>query len=351
MVEPNHPREAGKQLPWRRRRHPRGRLGQPPALGQIHTNQWPSIRGDSPPPPRKNELGEGRRARRGRGLRSALREMFLLPRGKGCRVSGLGDRGAGGRAGTRCARSGGRGRWSRVARTARGGVTGGRAARRPGREARAPPWEERGAAHQPLGGVPGSRSESPKAASLKPERRRGGSGEGSEAAGANFPEKQLRGPAGGRVTGLPAPRREDPPEATAAGDLSGLERGSESEGRTRASVRESWGRGPSPARARIPASPDAQQSSAPSCLLTRPPAVPQPPPPSGSVAAAQRPAPYAAAARCRRLHLLRLPGSSRGGRVTAPPPRQGGPPADGSRPSRARGAGWAGRGEAARGIV
>lgn len=126
-MEPNHPREAGRQLHWRRRRHPRGRLGQPPALGQIHTNQWPSIRGDSPPPPRKKERGEGREsAREEGGPRSALREMFPQPPGaKGWQVSGLGERRAGGRAGTRSARSGWGGWWSKVAEKAKGGVTGG----------------------------------------------------------------------------------------------------------------------------------------------------------------------------------------------------------------------------------
>lgn len=183
MGEPNHPREAGRQLHWRRRRrHPRGRLGQPPALGPIHTNQWPSIRGDSPPPPRKKKrAGGGERARREGGLRSALREMFLQPPGaKGWQVSGLGERRAGGRAGAPCARSGGGGWWSKVAGTAKGGVTGGsgreggvRARARvcpAGAGARAPPRRERGSCEPAPGGVG---TTGPHARRQRPASRRG----------------------------------------------------------------------------------------------------------------------------------------------------------------------------------
>lgn len=81
-----------------------------------------------PPSPKKKKRvggGEGGRAQR-EGELSALREMFLQPPGaKGWQVSGLGERRAGGRAGTRCAWSGEGGWWSKVAGTAKGGVAGG----------------------------------------------------------------------------------------------------------------------------------------------------------------------------------------------------------------------------------
>lgn len=78
------------------------------------------------PQERKRAGGRGGRARTEGGLRSARREVFLQPPGaKGWQVSDLGERRAGGRAGTRCARSGRGGWWSKVAGTAKGGVTGG----------------------------------------------------------------------------------------------------------------------------------------------------------------------------------------------------------------------------------
>lgn len=80
-----------------------------------------------PPSPKKERAGGGEGERGGEGgLRSAIRELCLQPPGaKGWQVSGLSERRARGRSGTRCARSGGGGWWSKVAGTAKGGVTGG----------------------------------------------------------------------------------------------------------------------------------------------------------------------------------------------------------------------------------
>lgn len=93
-----------------------------------------------------------------------------------------------------------------MAGTAKGGVTGGsgreggaRAGARvcPAGAGGARATEGKGvAANQQPKGVPGTRSERREAASRELEGRRGGSGEGSKAAGANFPEKQLSRPAG-----------------------------------------------------------------------------------------------------------------------------------------------------------
>ena len=131
------------------------------------------------------------------------------------------------------------------------------------------------AATQPPGGSPGNSLRVPgRQRPASQEGRRGGSAEESEEAGANFPEKLPSRPTGRRVTGLPAPRREDPPPETTrrgpgggAGSLedhpSGLERGSESGvGMTRASGGQSGGRGFAAASARIPATSDAQQGRA-----------------------------------------------------------------------------------------
>lgn len=131
------------------------------------------------------------------------------------------------------------------------------------------------AATQPPGGSPGNSLRVPgRQRPASQEGRRGGSAEESEEAGTNFPEKLPSRPTGRRVTGLPAPRREDPPPETTrrgpgggAGSLedhpSGLERGSESGvGMTRASGGQSGGRGFAAASARIPATSDAQQGRA-----------------------------------------------------------------------------------------
>lgn len=136
-----------------------------------------------PPSPKKKKkrAGGGERARREGGLRSALREMFLQPPGaKGWQVSGLGERRAGGRAGAPCARSGGGGWWSKVAGTAKGGVTGGsgreggvRARARvcpAGAGARAPPRRERGSCEPAPGGVG---TTGPHARRQRPASRRG----------------------------------------------------------------------------------------------------------------------------------------------------------------------------------
>lgn len=126
-----------------------------------------------PSPKKKKRAGGGERARREGGLRSALREMFLQPPGaKGWQVSGLGERRAGGRAGAPCARSGGGGWWSKVAGTAKGGVTGGsgRECVRRG-QGRARHLGGKGvAANQPPGGVG---TTGPHARRQRPASRRG----------------------------------------------------------------------------------------------------------------------------------------------------------------------------------
>lgn len=142
----------------------------------------------APLPQEKKRAGGGERARREGGLRSALREMFLQPPGaKGWQVSGLGERRAGGRAGAPCARSGGGGWWSKVAGTAKGGVTGGsgRECVRRG-QGRARHLGGKGVVRTSPWGSRDDRPPRPEAASREPEGRRGGSREGSKKAGDNF---------------------------------------------------------------------------------------------------------------------------------------------------------------------
>lgn len=84
-----------------------------------------------------------------------------------------------------------------------------------GGPARAARERRRVAATQPPGGSPGNSLRVPgRQRPESQEGRRGGIAEESEEAGANFPEKLPSRPTGRRVTGLPAPRREDPPPET-----------------------------------------------------------------------------------------------------------------------------------------
>lgn len=133
-------------------------------------------------------------------------KCFFFPGAKGWQVSGLRERGAGGRAGTRSERSGRGGWWSKVAGTTKGGVTGGS-----GQEGGAPAGARVCTAAAGAGGVRTAREEKEEAARPSPPGESGelassaqrqrpasrrGARAGREEAGSNFPEKQLSRTAG-----------------------------------------------------------------------------------------------------------------------------------------------------------